>query len=195
MTKKCQQCNKEFKKAYADSKNYFLNRRKYCSKECYGATLLNHIPWNKGLKGFRAGSLSHFWKGGRPKCKLCGNLCVAYKAKICGTCQQKGGANQSQWKGGTTAVLNAIRNSLQSKTRKWRKLVLQRDNYTCKMPDCDGTDSRLEVNHIKRFCDYPALRTTVKNGITLCRTCHRTKTLNKEKQLEGLFFGILNSDF
>lgn len=52
---------------------------------------------------------------------------------------------------------------------KFRKEVLERDNYTCQL--C-GSKENLEVHHKKLYAKYVRLRTVVSNGITLCEKCH-----------------------
>ena len=54
--------------------------------------------------------------------------------------------------------------------RDWRKAVFVRDGYICVR--CDSND-RLEAHHIKEFSKYKKLRFNVKNGETLCYTCHK----------------------
>ena len=61
--------------------------------------------------------------------------------------------------------------------RKWREMVLLRDDYTCTR--C-GATTDLEVHHIKHFADYPELREALDNGITLCEDCH--KAVHKEER-------------
>ena len=51
----------------------------------------------------------------------------------------------------------------------FRKSVLLRDNYTCKI--C-GSNKKLNVHHIKSFLLFPKQRLNIKNGITLCQSCH-----------------------
>lgn len=53
---------------------------------------------------------------------------------------------------------------------KFRKNVLERDDYTCQI--C-GSKENLEVHHIKEYSKYPKLRTCLSNGITLCKSCHK----------------------
>lgn len=53
---------------------------------------------------------------------------------------------------------------------KFRKKVLDRDNYTCQL--C-GSKNDLEVHHIKPYAKYPCLRVSVNNGITYCKQCHK----------------------
>lgn len=52
---------------------------------------------------------------------------------------------------------------------KFRKEVLKRDKYECQI--C-GSKIDLEVHHKKSYAEYPRLRTSVSNGITLCKICH-----------------------
>jgi len=71
-------------------------------------------------------------------------------------------------------------------SKKWRKKIFKRDNYTCKA--CGLKQSRreninLNVHHIKKISDYPGLILKLWNGITLCEKCHR-KTLGKEEKYE-----------
>jgi len=64
--------------------------------------------------------------------------------------------------------------------RMWRRAVFERDNYTCQ--ECGVRGKYIEAHHIKKYNDYPELRTELTNGITLCNTCH-----NKTKFKETLF--------
>jgi nitrate/TMAO reductase-like tetraheme cytochrome c subunit len=54
--------------------------------------------------------------------------------------------------------------------RKWREMVLIRDNYTCQK--C-GAKNNLHVHHKKSSAENPELRLKLDNGITLCVDCHR----------------------
>lgn len=55
------------------------------------------------------------------------------------------------------------------KYREWRKQVLERDGHKCQ---CCGGDKHLVAHHIFNYKDYPLLRCSVDNGITLCKWCH-----------------------
>jgi 5-methylcytosine-specific restriction endonuclease McrA len=55
---------------------------------------------------------------------------------------------------------------------KWRKDIRKRDRHKCQWPGC-GSKRRLEVHHIKKWSDNPALRYSINNGITLCKNCHQ----------------------
>ena len=75
---------------------------------------------------------------------------------------------------GTRNIYNEIdkvdRNS--PEMRKWRKAVLERDNYTCQICGASGPDVELHAHHIQPFKEYKELRFDVDNGETLCRDCH-----------------------
>jgi hypothetical protein len=60
------------------------------------------------------------------------------------------------------------------------------------MPGC-GARKRLQVHHIRRWVDAPALRYAVNNGVTLCRKCHR-RLANDEQAFEALFATILGGE-
>lgn len=53
--------------------------------------------------------------------------------------------------------------------RRWKKKVLDRDDYTCQ--HC-GSREKLVVHHISHWSDDPVNRINVDNGITLCPSCH-----------------------
>lgn len=73
--KTCLKCSKVFLKPFTKSKKDWSTRSKYCSRSCLAKVKIagknkgmkGQIPWNKGLKGFRAGNKSHLWKGGITK--------------------------------------------------------------------------------------------------------------------------------
>ena len=75
--------------------------------------------------------------------------------------------------------------------KAWRRKIKERDNYTCRMPNC-GMRKRLNVHHIKRWADFPYLRYEVYNGITLCKKCHNMVT-GQEHLYEKMFTEIVNS--
>jgi len=53
---------------------------------------------------------------------------------------------------------------------QWRKTVLQRDNFTCRI--CGVRGSRMHAHHLDSYARHPELRTDPENGVTLCGDCH-----------------------
>ena len=92
------------------------------------------------------------------------------------------GENGSNWQGGRTSLNLLIRSSENS--IRWRKAVLERDNYTCQT--CGKRGGKLHVDHIQALAlllrEHP-VRTLAEaqaceyfwdlaNGRTLCVPCH-----------------------
>lgn len=92
------------------------------------------------------------------------------------------------WKGGITPKLVKIRNFHEMDI--WRKLVFERDNYTCQL--C-GNNKKIHAHHIKRFKHFKELRTDINNGITLCKKCHNS-IHGKELFVEEFFNKIIKKD-
>lgn len=55
--------------------------------------------------------------------------------------------------------------------KNWRLSVYKRDNWKCQWPGCTKT-KKLNAHHIKTWANFPGLRYTVENGITLCKDHH-----------------------
>ena len=53
----------------------------------------------------------------------------------------------------------------------WRKSCFERDNFTCQFSGQSGGD--IQVHHINNFADFPELRTTISNGITMTKKIHK----------------------
>lgn len=125
--------------------------------------------FKKGHKGYK------YWLGKTLSKKIRKKISLSQKgtkkpwvAEI----NKKRGKESRNWKGGITPLIKKIRNS--SKMKKWRKVVFERDNFTCQI--CGERGCYLEVHHLKRFSDYPGLRFNIDNGIALCRFCHTNYT-------------------
>lgn len=56
--------------------------------------------------------------------------------------------------------------------REWRKLVYERDNYTCQRCG-DDKGGNLVAHHIESYNSNKELRTVLLNGVTLCKDCHK----------------------
>ena len=109
------------------------------------------------------------------------------------------GSKNYNWKGGTYKSLNEkIRNCF--KYRQWRSDIFARDNFTCIL--CEKRGVYLEADHFpKRFIDiineyqidtlekslFCEELWNINNGRTLCKECHRAKTLIKRECSPTLF--------
>jgi 5-methylcytosine-specific restriction endonuclease McrA len=62
----------------------------------------------------------------------------------------------------------------------WRNRVFKRDNYTCQTVGCKSKRGcYIEAHHIKSWSKYVKLRYITKNGIILCKACHRKMHVKK----------------
>jgi len=82
---------------------------------------------------------------------------------------------------------------------QWRKLVFQRDNYTCMFPNCAYCGNKrggiyLEAHHIKTRMKFPKLKFSLDNGITLCANVHRKKLNKHEEEFETLLLKVIYSN-
>lgn len=78
------------------------------------------------------------------------------------------GRNHPNWKGGITPKNEKIRKDLEYKL--WREGVFSRDNWTCQK--CGERGGKITSHHVHNFADFFRLRTSIENGITLCKKCH-----------------------
>ena len=96
------------------------------------------------------------------------------------------GENHYNWKGGVSTENRVIRKRVDF--RLWRESVFARDNWTCQKYGIRGYE--LHPHHIKNFAEFPELRFSVENGITLSRQAHNEfhglygKRNNSEEQLQ-----------
>jgi len=113
------------------------------------------VPWNRGTKGL----MGIPWNKGKksPETTL-RNLTNNPGGK---------GENHWNWQGGTSRGYKTGYYSL--KYKNWRRKVFERDSFTCQ--GCGGI-GYITAHHIKSFAHYPKLRFNVKNGLTLCESCH-----------------------
>lgn len=99
------------------------------------------------------------------------------------------GALNPMWKGGITPENKRIRESLEYKL--WVDANFARDGYTCQKTGVRG--GKLSVHHILNFSEYPELRFSIDNGITLSKEMHQlfhkiygTKNNSREQLIEFL---------
>jgi hypothetical protein len=136
------------------------------------------------------------WKGGNP-------------TKVCVVCQKKyevsrrkreekrrfcshvcrgfyfSGKMNGNWKGesGKNRNHNERQRIIEGREYKtWRKKVVDRDGWKCII--CESRKN-LVAHHIKCYWGYQDLRFDLKNGITLCRSCHTNVHLNKVISIES----------
>jgi hypothetical protein len=108
------------------------------------------------------------------RCKTCSSEIFCYKIRLRSFCCEKckfiyyKGQGNPNYIDGRTPENHIIRNSPEYK--QWRKLVFERDKYTCVF--CGKIGGELHADHIKPFSKYPELRLELSNGRTLCRPCH-----------------------
>jgi hypothetical protein len=102
------------------------------------------------------------------------------------------GSDNNLWRGGRMQFYpenEKIRKS--SEIMLWKKACMERDNFTCQKTGQRG--GRLVVHHINNFADFPELRTSISNGVTLSVEAHRefhkkygVKNNTREQLLEFL---------
>lgn len=70
-------------------------------------------------------------------------------------------------------------------SKQWRRSVLERDGFRCKISneDCLG---KIEAHHILGWKSHPELRYQINNGITLCHF-HHPRRREDEKRLTPYF--------
>lgn len=162
----CEQCGEKFERIRSANRGNHV----FCSRECYE---------------------EHHRKKGRSKevelnCPICNKSVKVWESKLKYTkdvycskeCARKGygikysGENSPSYNPNMTNEDRII----QRKTNEyylWRKSVYEKDNYTCQ---CCGDDKggNLNAHHLVNYMENEELRTDIDNGITLCKTCHKT---------------------
>lgn len=93
----------------------------------------------------------------------------------------KFGSNHPAWRENcVTPEHSRIRQS--HECREWRKMVFERDNYTCVRcleKGGNGEAICLHSHHILEFALFPEERFELSNGATLCEDCHKYVHLNE----------------
>lgn len=181
--KVCSQCNKEFKRNQRFSEKQWKSTR-FCSLQCFGNSrkgrkeeIIECNNCKKELKVF-------CYK----KQKYCSHGCFSKwlaihqigrinseetRKRISDKVKGRYAEKSSNWKGGITPKNHRLRNS--PEYEKWRLSVFKRDWFRCL--DCGEKKNNIEADHIYRFVDYPRLRFEILNGQTLCKECHKQKTI------------------
>ncbi len=94
--------------------------------------------------------------------------------------KKRKGKNNPMYKDGRTPENDIARQGME--IHLWREAVFQRDNFTCQKTGQRG--GILRAHHILNFAQYPDLRTSIENGITLSKESH---------QLFHKIYGIKNN--
>jgi len=184
--KNCLICKKEFK-----IKKYRENNAKFCSRKCCGNFTIGKELSEETKKKISLANmgkivsletrkkLSDATKGkniGRPawnkgKTKKDDNRIAQpwLNKKRPDISIIKSGKNSNFWKGGISSKNELIRKN--SNYKLWRKSCFERDNFTCQKYGIRG--GKLRVHHINNFADFPELRTSIENGITLSDKAHK----------------------
>lgn len=146
------------------------------------------------------GELHPMWRGGLPKCCVCGKKLSRRDAKRCNlhamrtvekrkimskSMERRKGSLHPQWKGGIEKRKPNEKKHLCSKYMAWALAVKRRDRWRCKLKD-ENCEGRLESHHIFSWREYPELRYQINNGITLCHAHHPIKR-SEEKRLIPTF--------
>lgn len=99
----------------------------------------------------------------QPVVKTCSKECDSEWQSI-----RQRGPRSHLWQGGKASEATLIRGSLSY--ANWRRQVFGRDGFRCQV--CNEVGGCLAAHHIRRFANFPELRTEISNGITLCWSCH-----------------------
>lgn len=138
-----------------------------------------HIPWNKGLKG--DDYLKHYPNGikGGNKFKK-GNTQGFQKGVIPKTAFKKG---NRPWNYIDGRSKNKTPDRYGDDWFKIRRLIYERDNYTCQRCKKLMRNSKqaFHVHHIVPF--LVSFDNSLNNLITLCKSCHSTVECNYLKRL------------
>jgi len=188
----CKYCNTKLSKKENED-NYHFIRRIYCGNVCRGK---DKVPWNKGLtKEIDSRVLkytktltselrskivkeSHKNMSKKQREKRAMNISISKKGILFSDEHRKNisnskigkrtGKDNNMWKGGVTELNDKIRKS--AIYNKWRIAVYKKDYYTCQQ--CGYNKGYIAAHHIYPFSIYPEYRFEVKNGTTLCKSCH-----------------------
>lgn len=172
----CSECQNERTASYCQAWNIIKGKS---SGDCLKCVNKDQVPpkmsaWNKGLKG----SSHKKSEEQSRKMKLIHSLGHSFiteqgkkKQSLAKIGKYEDKANN--WQGGKTSERSYFYSRAEYK--QIRNEIFTRDNYTCQI--CLVRGGKLEMDHIKEWCNYPQLRFEKTNLRTLCHDCH-TKTDN-----------------
>ncbi len=140
--RKCLECNKDFYTYKAQIDN---GCGKYCCRKCFISYFAKHFK----------PTLGKTWKHTKD-----------YRKRL--SLARMGKNNPMYRHGGYSGKK---RRGLTEPQKQWRKKILIRDRYTCKV--CNKRGGELQVHHIVPWADSIKLRFVISNGATLCIRCHK----------------------
>lgn len=167
----CEVCNSIFTRPNQYPISFF-NRKRTCSKECYGVLRKNNVvgfqkghkpfsdshrfakgqdAWNRGIKGMQSWHNITGLKPAQNKGKKCSPETIN-RIKIARARQNNDELPHKEkhwnWKGGITKFRIKVMQT--NKYKLWRTAVFERDNYTCQ--HC-GFKGFLQADHIKPYSE------------------------------------------
>jgi hypothetical protein len=96
------------------------------------------------------------------------NSCGCLKTESFNNVDRVSEESHGMWKGGVTR--GREKHMSQKVYKDWRRLVYERDNYTCQK--CGNQSRRLNAHHLEGYFNCKGKQTDVNNGVTLCYDCH-----------------------
>ncbi len=144
---------------------------------------ISRVQAKELVRGSRFGSLvvvEEAQLSGRSVCLCdCGVYCVKAnysltigKTKSCGCLRAETFKHiprgRGNWKGGISG--DRERDMATNKYKEWRQAVFEKDCYTCQK--CGQVGYDLNAHHIFPYSKHEDKRTSLDNGITLCKKCH-----------------------
>lgn len=168
---KCDICGKPITR---NKSHYKSNKYNYCSYECS----------NKGWSKFYTGKDNPNFLNSYTNCSYCNKKIYRKQCRInagknffcslkCETSWQSEnirGANHPNYNPNITDEEREIQRNY-PEYREWRKLVYERDDYTCQICG-DGKGGNLNAHHLNGYNWDKENRTNIYNAITLCEKCH-----------------------
>lgn len=172
----CDFCTTTVKRYVSDVKR---TKHNFCCKECSGEFKSSFYIGKNHWRHLRVTSI----------CGHCGKQFEHIPSKqrmFCShSCKNKkqvyhSGIKNPNWKGGITPKLKAIRTS--KDYLLWRKIVFERDNYTCQ--EC-GLQNNLQAHHLEHLSKNLSRAFDITNGLTLCIDCHQKQHPELKLTLRG----------
>lgn len=178
----CDQCGNYFMKVPSQIEG---KKNNFCSQKC-------HYEFKGGRKDVicdTCGMVFHKISSHVLSKNYCSRKCkdIAHSILL-------SGENNHWWNGGITPLYEMIRGNL--KYMAWRKMVLERDNWTC--TSCHKRGGNIHSHHLKHFKDIIKDNNIksldegincselwdINNGITLCTKCHKKEHKIKNRKLK-----------